>query len=150
MTQSDDDDREEETDVATLGATTSSTGGASRQAEATFEPDIHSPQAARAFLDEQLDRWGMTRVAEVTEVLVSELVTNAVVHARTDATVRVSTRADRVRVEVTDRSSEPAEMQEFSAQAMSGRGLRIVDALADAWGVDHRADGKTVWFELAG
>jgi anti-sigma regulatory factor (Ser/Thr protein kinase) len=82
---------------------------------------------------------------------VSELVTNAVVHARTPATLRLSMRGHVLRVGVTDLASEsrPA-VRVAEDTAVNGRGLALVDAVADRWGVDAPGDGsgKTVWLEL--
>ena len=87
---------------------------------------------------------------EMIAVMVSELATNALRHAETSFLVRVDQTPDTVRVEVSDggrgepavRSPEPSEP--------SGRGLRIVESLSDAWGVTAASGaGKTVWFTLA-
>jgi anti-sigma regulatory factor (Ser/Thr protein kinase) len=87
---------------------------------------------------------------EVIAVMVSELATNALRHAETSFSVRVEQTLGTVRIEVSDggdghpavRSPEPSEP--------SGRGLRIVESLSDAWGVTAAQDaGKTVWFTLA-
>jgi anti-sigma regulatory factor (Ser/Thr protein kinase) len=117
---------------------------------AEFGADVHSPQAARAFVDARLQRWGCDHLVEIAQVLVSELVTNAVVHAGTDCTLRVSLVGGLLRVGVTDRSAAPVQVQEYTPGATSGRGLMIVDALADGWGVEAGEGGKTVWFEVGG
>ena len=54
-----------------------------------------------------------------------------------------------LRVEVADFSSEPPRLGGFDLDAMSGRGLALVEALADRWGVETHRSGKCVWFELA-
>ena len=81
-------------------------------------------------------------------VMVSELVTNVGLHARTEAVVRVSLHDGCLRVEVSDRSAHPIEVRQHAPGAETGRGLRIVEALAADWGVDAVAGGKTVWFEV--
>jgi anti-sigma regulatory factor (Ser/Thr protein kinase) len=87
---------------------------------------------------------------EMIAVMVSELATNALRHAETSFSIRVDQARGTVRVEVSDggegrpavRSPEPSEP--------SGRGLRIVESLSDAWGVTAASGaGKTVWFTLA-
>lgn len=102
--------------------------------------------ARRAVLD-TLDKWGHEGLREDAALLVSELVTNAVVHGGGKVEVAVLLIADRVRVEVHDHGKGlpvgPDEPDE------SGRGLLIVDAVASAWGVEAGDDGKRVWFELA-
>ncbi len=82
-------------------------------------------------------------------LLTSELVTNAVMHAggRVEVAVEVvGTR--RLRVEVRDGSRELPRVQDADSDAMGGRGLLLVDKLADAWGVEIAREGKSVWFEL--
>jgi two-component sensor histidine kinase len=71
-------------------------------------------------------------------LLVSELATNAVLHARTSFAVRVTMTAKAIRVSVTD----------HSFLHPTGRGLHLVDSLSDRWGVLLEPPGKTVWFEL--
>jgi signal transduction histidine kinase len=82
-------------------------------------------------------------------LLLSELATNAVIHAGSPFQVTIRCRDDRLRIEVADGSRAVARRQRFSATSGTGRGLALVDDIADRWGVDERGDGKTVWFELA-
>jgi two-component sensor histidine kinase len=80
-------------------------------------------------------------------VLVSEVVTNAVVHAATTRELLVGAHAGRVRVELVDHAAgEPRIRPDTGADG--GFGLRIVTALARRWGVRHDNGAKTVWFEL--
>lgn len=89
-------------------------------------------------------------VCERAALLVSELATNAVKHARSAFSVSVRLGGGPVRVSVRDfGEGEPTERRPAPDQT-SGRGLMIVGALADQWGVEDHARGKTVWFELAG
>lgn len=87
------------------------------------------------------------RVDDV-RLMVSELVTNAVVHAASASTVNACANPQLLRVEVADQSTERAIEQHPPLSQPEGRGLMIVAALADAWGVELQAAGKTVWFEL--
>jgi anti-sigma regulatory factor (Ser/Thr protein kinase) len=108
-----------------------------------------SPGVARRFVGAALRRWeAAPTTVEAAQLLVSELVTNAVVHANSDVRVAVTVRNARIRVEVADRDDHPPRVQPFGADAPGGRGLGIVDGLADSWGSDPRRDGKAVWFEL--
>jgi len=84
---------------------------------------------------------------DTIELLISELVTNAVIHARSDVELTISEHGARIRVEVSDTNPQMPAIRE--PDAASGRGLRLVDALADRWGTIGRADGKTVWFETS-
>ncbi|MFF4105351.1 ATP-binding protein [Streptomyces sp. NPDC001903] len=91
--------------------------------------------------------------AEVAELLITELVTNALVHTDQGAEVSARLAADRLRVEVRDYASRrPRPYVPTADDGTHGRGLMLVQSLADAWGVDApvQAGGKVVWFELAG
>ena len=85
---------------------------------------------------------------ETAILLGNELVTNAVQHARTDFEVRLDADDRHVRVEVRDSDTTPARPKTASIDDTSGRGLAMVDLVADSWGVDDHATGKTVWAEL--
>lgn len=89
---------------------------------------------------------------DAAELLVSELVTNALIHTRHGAVVTATATAARLRVEVQDFASEdlPAPYVPNADDGTHGRGLILVRSLADAWGVEAQALGKTVWFELHG
>jgi anti-sigma regulatory factor (Ser/Thr protein kinase) len=89
-------------------------------------------------------------LCQTAALLVSELVTNAVVHGRTSATVEVHRPADTLRVTVRDDNPAlPAvgDAPDFTNE--HGRGMLIVSKLARRWGVEPSGDGKAVWFELA-
>ncbi|MDQ1396675.1 MAG: hypothetical protein QOG64_1934 [Acidimicrobiaceae bacterium] len=112
--------------------------------------DATSARRARAFVASTLEDWGLTRLVDVATLLTSELVTNAVLHARSRIDLRMRQRpGGAVRVEVIDESfREPFRLQ-APAEATAGRGLAILDVLAARWGVDTLDTGKAVWFELA-
>ena len=87
---------------------------------------------------------------EVIAVMVSELATNALRHADTSFSVRVDQTSGSVRVEVSDGGDGRPAVQSPEPSEPSGRGLRIVESLSDAWGVTAASGpGKTVWFTLA-
>ncbi|KND37402.1 ATP-binding protein [Streptomyces anulatus] len=89
---------------------------------------------------------------EAAELLVSELVTNALIHTRHGAVVTATATPARLRVEVQDFASEdlPAPYVPNADDGTHGRGLILVRSLADAWGVEAQGLGKVVWFELHG
>lgn len=113
-----------------------------------LDPVPGSAAAARRLVADTLGRWGCDTLVETARLLVSELVTNAVLHARTPMTVVVGLRRGGVRVEVHDGSAGPPVLREYGDEAMTGRGLSLVAELSDRWGVDRERDGKSVWFEL--
>jgi anti-sigma regulatory factor (Ser/Thr protein kinase) len=107
-----------------------------------------APESARAFVREALQAWNVAEVDHVAELLTSELVTNAVRHAGSPITVRAFHQPSRLRVEVEDTSSAAPTLRRPPPEEPSGRGLLIVDRLADEWGTDVHPGGKTVWFEM--
>jgi DNA-binding NarL/FixJ family response regulator len=107
-----------------------------------------APRAARRFIDQTLRRWECGEAIETIELLVSELVTNALVHAESVADVAILLRPDAIRVEVGDDSPTPPQRRHAKDNEPSGRGIALVDALSSRWGVDGYADGKVVWFEV--
>jgi len=104
---------------------------------------------ARQFVDDTLRGWGCDAFVDASRLLVSELVTNAVLHARTDLTLVIRLLRDGVRVEVIDGSPVAPVVRNYEDEAMTGRGLSLVNDLAVRWGVEREGDGKSVWFELA-
>lgn len=112
-----------------------------------FEPDAVQVQAVRRFVASSLESWGLDP-GDVT-LLVNELATNAVLHARSPFTVTLIRRGCRLRVEVFDDNSRLPNFALVPPDANSGRGLTLVQALAGAWGVEtHVESGKTIWFEV--
>ena len=83
-------------------------------------------------------------------LLVSELVTNAVLHAGSPVELALSLGRGRLRVEVGDRDPRPPLRMDHSEQSSTGRGLLLVDRAVDRWGVERLPSGKKVWFELSG
>ena len=111
--------------------------------------DTASAGQARRFVDEVLSRWRCEAVLDDVKLLVSELVTNAVVHAGSEVAVAVRLLPDAVRIEVVDRSSATTLRPSVPAEsAESGRGLLLVETMASAWGVEPMDGGKAVWFEV--
>ncbi|MFD1833131.1 SpoIIE family protein phosphatase [Streptomyces desertarenae] len=125
------------------------------RAAATFEPVGRSVAAARAFVRDTLQGWGLADVIDDAVVLTSELVTNAVIHAGTAADVLcLREGAGSVRVEVVDRYPDRGlPLQDLGhhygdPDREGGRGLLLCASLADRWGVEYTATDKHVWFRL--
>lgn len=115
--------------------------------ERHFEPTSQQVARARHFAAAQARRWGVA--SSEVEIVVDELATNAVLHARSDFTVRVSLEGRSMLVEVSDANPRSPEPAVPTTAALSGRGLVMVDRLARSWGVRSQAPrGKTVWAEL--
>lgn len=87
-------------------------------------------------------------LVETAQLLVSEVVTNALVHAGTPIDFHASVGDAGLRVEVTDGSTQPPVPRAYSTTAGTGRGLRLLHQLVDRWGTTAHEDGKTVWFEM--
>ncbi|HEV2919935.1 MAG TPA: ATP-binding protein [Actinomycetota bacterium] len=120
-------------------------------AEITLPRTPSSVATARRFIEARAAAWSFPAPAGEQLVLIgSELVTNAVLHARTELTLTLERRGGRVRISVTDRSQAPATLRHYRADALTGRGLGVVATLSDSWGISAAADGKVVWAELAG
>jgi anti-sigma regulatory factor (Ser/Thr protein kinase) len=116
----------------------------------TLPPDTESPRRARHFVRELLIEDNISDTLEIVTLLVSEVVTNAVLHARSEVTVSVRRDGHAVHVEVADRSSSAPIPQSVTPDSTTGRGMHLVEELADAWGTKSAPDGKIVWFECAG
>jgi anti-sigma regulatory factor (Ser/Thr protein kinase) len=112
--------------------------------------DVDMVSVARRFVERTLRLWEVdaTFVDEAV-LLTSELMSNAVLHARTDVRVTVQAREDgTLRVEVADENPRVPMSAAPPEEAQSGRGLWLVETLASSWGVDRTGEGKVIWFEL--
>jgi len=109
-----------------------------------------SPRRARELVRTRLAGAGLEAIADTACLLVSELVTNAVIHARTEAALVVDVSERVVQVRVGDGNARRPEPEEPDPWAARGRGLLLVDLLASRWGVSLEEEGlgKTIWFEL--
>ena len=154
-------------------------GARTRTRRLSLPPAATSPHKARRFATALLDEWDLEALSGSVEFIVSELVTNAALHARTDIEVLLTPISTGVRVEVRDRDSggvlvpmavpapapsvlddmddpdnpgSPDDLDDLeallTAEATTGRGLRLVAGLATDWGVDRLPTGKAVWAEV--
>lgn len=122
---------------------------ARRRVETVVPAEPASVRAAREFVRLHCERWACTDAVESVTLIFSELVTNAVVHARTPAVLRLMRDDVVLRVEVADSADTSPEPRDPDRYAAGGRGLHIVSELAQAWGIDPDPPGKVVWAELA-
>jgi len=114
----------------------------------TFENNALAPRAARRFVVDTLQQWGRAELIDDASLVVSELATNAVLHAQSEFKVAMTLCDGGVRVAVSDASQAPPIHYAASAFATSGRGVALVAALSDEWGSALTPAGKTVWAVL--
>ncbi|MFK4147012.1 SpoIIE family protein phosphatase [Streptomyces sp. NPDC004065] len=107
---------------------------------------------ARQQLRELLHDWSSEEQVDSAVLLLSEMLTNVLVHTDADALLIADVSGDkgerRMRVEVSDAGDDLPHKRRPGELASSGRGLVLIELLADAWGVDPRGQGKSIWFEL--
>ncbi len=117
-----------------------------------LESHVRAVPQARRIIRTELARWGLPEHVEIAELLVSELVTNALQHAWGPLHLRMShSPLDRtLRCDIADGcpAAPPAHRPPARTDEDHGRGLHLVDQLSTRWGARHTAAGKTVWFEL--
>ncbi|RCH65647.1 protein phosphatase [Streptomyces sp. SDr-06] len=124
-------------------------GGRLRQHVAQNDPEALS--SSRHMIRAAVRAWGARERSDEIELAADELITNALMHTDGGAivTIRVLTGPERrLRIEVEDRSSALPRRREAGSSGVSGRGLMLVDRLADVWGVEPRGSGKCVWCEF--
>ncbi|MET7620077.1 SpoIIE family protein phosphatase [Streptomyces sp. NPDC005408] len=148
------DERGGDDDVALLllrrrGAFTPQSGGRLQQHVGQNDPE--ALRSARHMIRAAVGAWGARERSDEIELAADEMITNALMH--TDGGAIVTTRVlagpeRRLRVEVEDRSSALPRRREAGESGVSGRGLMLVDRLAEAWGVESRGSGKCVWCEF--
>ncbi|GHE26145.1 magnesium or manganese-dependent protein phosphatase [Streptomyces vinaceus] len=124
-------------------------GGRLQQHVAPGDPE--ALVAARHMIGAAVRAWGARERADEIELVADELIVNALMHTEGPAIVTLRVLAGherRLRVEVEDRSSALPRRREAGESGVSGRGLMLVDRLADVWGVEPRGGGKCVWCEF--
>ncbi|MEU6481988.1 SpoIIE family protein phosphatase [Streptomyces sp. NPDC047017] len=112
-----------------------------------LEPEETAPGRARRLARRALSRWGLEDLTDSVELLVSEVVTNAVRYASRPVTLRLL-RTDVLRCEVGDDVPQLPRLRQARATDEGGRGLYLVNKLARRWGATRLSTGKVVWFEL--
>lgn len=122
-------------------------GPALLERRATFHAEAASARAARRLLREVLEEAGRPSWSDAGELAVSEIVTNAALHAHTDIDLRIGVYDDEVCVEVRDHNPALPVRRDYDDEATTGRGMGLVALLARSCGVEPLgADGKVVWF----
>ncbi|MGH8969284.1 MAG: ATP-binding protein [Actinomycetes bacterium] len=114
-----------------------------------LDADHRNVATARRFVADMLALWGRSDLDWAATTVISELATNAVLHARTPFMVTMRLDADVLRLEVADGSAASPRRRHHGTEASTGRGMRLVDRLARAHGVHPTCTGKAVWCELA-
>ena len=126
------------------------------QWQGTFAPELSNVTKARHAAVAALTHAGVTGgVLDASEIIIGELISNAVRHARTDLTAAVDVHAGAVHIEVVDLDTRPPALLAWDEESTSGRGLQIVAALATRWGWEatetpEGVTGKRVWAEVDG
>ena len=119
------------------------------EVSARFSATRDAPRTARHFMTDALVGWGYGgSLMQDAQLVVAELASNAVVHARSSFSAAARAEPFGVRISVHDASPVTPTVRENDPIALSGRGLRLVAAIAADWGVDITPDGKVVWAEL--
>lgn len=113
-------------------------------------PRAASVPKARRFVLHCMAEWSLEHLCETAALLVSEVVSNAVLHARTDIVVTAAHLGGSVEVRVTDGSPMAPVPRRHSAESTTGRGVQLLDQLASSWEVLQEAGGKTVRFVVDG
>ena len=118
------------------------------QAQATLPSEPRSVADARRFTASTLHEWQLNGISETATLLVSELASNALLHAHSDIEVKLTGDYDELTIYVCDHSRRLPVVRHYSRESGTGRGLRLVESLSRGWGVEQRRDGKCVWFTL--
>lgn len=113
------------------------------------EPDTTMVAETRRRTGQLLSEWGCHSLVTDAQLVVTELVNNAILHAGSGCRVSLALSDDRLTIQVTDDDASPPEPQPFDPHREGGRGLLIVSTLSTSWGIEPAGTGKTVWAELA-
>jgi serine phosphatase RsbU (regulator of sigma subunit)/anti-sigma regulatory factor (Ser/Thr protein kinase) len=110
-----------------------------------LEPELSSVRHARSLIRDPLKRWGLEDLIDSSELLVSELVTNAIKYANGEVMLRLILEPDTLVCEVHDSSPALPRVLQVDKDAENGRGLHVVSQVASRWGVRRTSGGKVVW-----
>lgn len=123
----------------------------SLRARVDLPPAVHSVPLARHLVLDLIGAWGAPQDRDDAALLVTEVMTNVVDHVGGEAslTLELESSDGWLRISVIDGSSVRPVVRELDTGSPRGRGLRLVQAIADRWGSEDHDGGKRVWFELA-
>jgi anti-sigma regulatory factor (Ser/Thr protein kinase) len=110
--------------------------------------DLAAVSQARKLTQQQVSYWGFAEHSDTAELLVTELVTNALTHGHVPIRLCLRNRFSGLRGEVSDCHPALPRLRPHEPDEEAGRGLQLLDVLASRWGVEPQSGGKTVWFEL--
>jgi len=114
-----------------------------------LDRDGSSVAEARRFAHGCLTRWDLEEQADDVELVVTELVTNAIRHSRGPVTLSIGRRLDRIVVQVQDPSPDAPEHEPLGVLDDNRRSLLLVEEISSGWGSTPTSDGKRVWAELS-
>jgi len=107
-----------------------------------------SVPSGRRFVRATLSQWGLDRMKDRVELVASELITNALLHAASPAQLRIEKLPDRVRLELGDESESLPQLTKPNHDATSGRGVFLIDTVTSCWGITPTDTGKTIWCDF--
>ncbi|MEV0135395.1 ATP-binding protein [Dactylosporangium sp. NPDC050688] len=137
------------TDAAIAHGGAGAPGGEPQGMRVNLQPMLDATAAARHLVSRACRLWGVPQIGDLAELIITELVSNGVRHARTDLEVRVALRHRQLHLSVRDGSSKlPVRGAAGDTLAESGRGLLVVEALTHRWGCTPVPGGKVVWATL--
>lgn len=120
----------------------------SLRAVTSLPPNDYSAARGRRFVRDALVSCALPELVDTAVLLASELITNAVLHGRSEVELTVEVNRAGVKVSTADLNSRMPVMQSADEFALDGRGIAIVNLMASQWGVTATEDGKVVWFCL--
>ena len=122
--------------------------GEARSATADFPADLASAGRARVFVGGLCRSWGVPGTLADAEIIVTELVENAVRHSHSECDVTVRLADDTLTIGVSDHGSQPPRLLHPAMDVAGGRGLLLVQNGSARWGYEPTADGKVVWADV--
>jgi hypothetical protein len=114
----------------------------------SFPPVPASAAEARQVASQALHEWGLGAAEEAALLIVTELTSNGVRHAKTTLTLSLTYGGSRLRIELSDHDKQVPTLSQSSTHTHHGWGLRLINTLSSDWGTIVNPDGKTVWVDL--